>query len=149
MNCLGELARVWYLVRTIFRSQPRTLNYRTSFPWKAEVNTKEKIKKMMSRSSEPYSKRVVDNFCSSKYHVIEFRAIIKQCKTILSNIFVKSSIEFVWRQINEVANNLTKVATSIASFPNSEWYTWWYWAHVGTMNKTIICSTTNNIRMPK
>ncbi|MCH88219.1 cytochrome P450, partial [Trifolium medium] len=62
------------------------------------------------------SKRVVDSFHSSVKDFSEFCVIMDHCKTLFSNYYGNSSVEFVRRQANEVAHNLVKAATLSASF---------------------------------
>ncbi|WJX93691.1 hypothetical protein P8452_75185 [Trifolium repens] len=62
------------------------------------------------------SKRVVDSFHSLAHDYSEFGVLIDHCKSIFSNYYSNSSVEFVRRQANEVAHNLAKAATLSASF---------------------------------
>lgn len=59
---------------------------------------------------------VVDNFHSSKRDYISFGDIVSDCVDFFSTRFNNSSAEFIRRQANEVAHNITKAATSLASF---------------------------------
>ncbi|GAU47653.1 hypothetical protein TSUD_27780 [Trifolium subterraneum] len=61
------------------------------------------------------SKRVVDSFLSHTSDAIEFGDINKNCKSCFSNFYNDSSVEFIHRQVNEVARNLAKVALFSAS----------------------------------
>jgi ribonuclease HI len=61
------------------------------------------------------AKRVVDSFKSQNSDATEFGNIINNCKTLLSNLYENSSVEFVRRQANEVAHNLAKAALLSAS----------------------------------
>jgi len=46
----------------------------------------------------------------------EFWAIINDCKSLFTRLYQNSTIEFVWRRINETAREVTKAATLSASF---------------------------------
>ena len=59
---------------------------------------------------------MVDSFHSQTNDVTEFGNIIDNCKYLFRNFYVNSHVEFVWRQANEVAHALAKVATLEASF---------------------------------
>ena len=61
------------------------------------------------------AKRVVDGFNSLNCGVTEFGNIIEHCKSLFSNYYVNSHVEFVQRQANEVAHNLAKTALLSAS----------------------------------
>jgi hypothetical protein len=56
------------------------------------------------------AKRVVDSFKSQNSDATEFGNIINNCKTLFSNFYENSSVEFMQRQANEVAHNLAKAA---------------------------------------
>jgi len=62
------------------------------------------------------SKKVVDSFKSNNYDHTEFGSILKDCKSLVSRFYENSSVEFVWRQANEVAHQLAKAATLSTSF---------------------------------
>jgi ribonuclease HI len=62
------------------------------------------------------AKRVVDSFNSRNCDVTEFGSIIEHCKSLCSNFYENSRVEFVRRQANEVAHNLAKAALLSASF---------------------------------
>ena len=59
--------------------------------------------------------RVVDSFKSQNSDANEFGNIIYNCKTLFSNFYENSRVEFVRRQANEVAHSLAKVALLSAS----------------------------------
>jgi hypothetical protein len=61
------------------------------------------------------AKRVVDSFKSQNSDATEFGNVINSCKTLFSNLYENSSVEFVRRQANEVAHNLAKAALLSAS----------------------------------
>jgi hypothetical protein len=62
------------------------------------------------------SKIVVDSFFSSNSDSTEFGDIIKNCRTLFTDLYINSSVEFIRRQTNEVVHSLAKEATSLASF---------------------------------
>jgi hypothetical protein len=56
------------------------------------------------------SKRVVDSFFSSRPGHTEFGDFVKNCKSCFSNFYNDLSVEFIRRQVNEVAHSLAEVA---------------------------------------
>lgn len=60
-------------------------------------------------------KSVVDYFNSSK-RVTEFSDIIDYCRHLFYFHYRNFHVEFIKRQINEVARNLTRATTFLASF---------------------------------
>ncbi|KAK2375736.1 hypothetical protein QL285_076606 [Trifolium repens] len=62
------------------------------------------------------SKRVVDCLYSDIVNVSELGAIINDCRHILATDFVNSHVKFIWRQVNEVAHFVARVAPLLASF---------------------------------
>ena len=61
------------------------------------------------------AKRVVDSINYSHTDVTEYGNIISNCKTLFSQFYENSCVEFVRRQANEVAHSLAKAALSSAS----------------------------------
>ncbi|RHN67795.1 hypothetical protein MtrunA17_Chr3g0106601 [Medicago truncatula] len=61
------------------------------------------------------AKRVVDSFKSHNSDATEFGNIINNCKTLFSNFYENSSVEFVRRQANKVTHNLAKATLLLAS----------------------------------
>jgi hypothetical protein len=61
------------------------------------------------------SKIVVDSFFSSKSDSTEFGDIIKNCRSLFTDLYTNSSVEFIRRQANEVAHTLGRAATSLPS----------------------------------
>jgi hypothetical protein len=59
---------------------------------------------------------VVDSFTSNRNDAAKFGNIIHDCKTLFSQIYENSSVEFVRRQTSEVAHELAKTVTLTASF---------------------------------
>jgi hypothetical protein len=59
---------------------------------------------------------VVDSFHYLAQNYFEFGILIDHCKSIFSNYYSNSSVEFVWRQTNEVVYNLAKVTTLLVNF---------------------------------
>jgi len=62
------------------------------------------------------SKRVADYFNNGRGDVTEFGSIMESSIYFLNNHLTNSHVEFIRRQANEVAHNLTKAATSSTSF---------------------------------
>ncbi|MCI30906.1 replication protein A 70 kDa dna-binding subunit [Trifolium medium] len=61
------------------------------------------------------SKKIVGMFHARTQDAIEFGVIISHCKSLFSNYYSNSSVEFVRQQANEVAHSLAKAATFTAS----------------------------------
>ncbi|KAK2415192.1 putative mitochondrial protein [Trifolium repens] len=61
------------------------------------------------------SKKLVDRLHASTHDATEFGDIITRCKSLFSQFYNNSRVEFVRRQANEVAHSLTKAATYLAS----------------------------------
>jgi hypothetical protein len=62
------------------------------------------------------SKHVVDNFKNNRRDESVFGDIIKDCKNVFYSYFTNSHVEFIRRQVNEVAHSLAKVAPCLANF---------------------------------
>jgi hypothetical protein len=58
---------------------------------------------------------MVDSFLSSRPDGTKYWDIIKNCKSFISNCYNNLSVEFICRQINEVAHNFAKVTLFSAS----------------------------------
>jgi ribonuclease HI len=61
------------------------------------------------------AKRVVDYFNNGNNDISEFGAIIDDCRQRCISYFENSKVEFCRRQANEVAHNLAREATFLAS----------------------------------
>jgi hypothetical protein len=59
---------------------------------------------------------VVDSFHYLAQNYYEFGILIDHYKSIFSNYYSNSSVEFVWRQTNKVVHNLAKVTTLLVNF---------------------------------
>ena len=59
---------------------------------------------------------MVDSFGANRHDSTEFGAIINYCKILFNHLYENSSIEFVRRQANGTAHELTKAATLSTSF---------------------------------
>jgi len=64
---------------------------------------------------ETDSKVTADAFLSSMNDLSESGCIISSCRSLFSNLFSNSSVEFVRRQDNAVAHALAIEVTSLAS----------------------------------
>jgi len=62
------------------------------------------------------SKRVADYFNKGRGDVTEFGSIMDSSIQLCSSYSTNSHVEFIRRQTNEVAHELTKAATSSTSF---------------------------------
>jgi ribonuclease HI len=62
------------------------------------------------------SKNVVAKFHGHREDHSELGDVIKDCQRLHASYFPNSSVEFIWRQANEVAHTLAKAASSLASF---------------------------------
>jgi hypothetical protein len=61
------------------------------------------------------SKNVVAKFHGHGEDRSELGYVIKDCQHLYASYFPNSSVEFIWRQANEVAHTLVKAASSLAS----------------------------------
>ncbi|KAK2423742.1 hypothetical protein QL285_034175 [Trifolium repens] len=61
------------------------------------------------------SKNVVAKFHGHREDRSELGDVIKDCQRLHASYFPNSSVEFIWRQANEVAHTLAKAASSLAS----------------------------------
>jgi hypothetical protein len=61
------------------------------------------------------SNKVVDRFHASTHDATEFDDIITHCKSLFSQFYNNSRVEFVKRQANEVAHSLAKAATYLTN----------------------------------
>ena len=66
---------------------------------------------------ETDSKVTADAFLSSMNDLSESGCIISSCRSLFSNLFSNSSVEFVRRQDNAVAHALAREVISLASSP--------------------------------
>jgi ribonuclease HI len=62
------------------------------------------------------SENVVTKFHSSREDMSELRDVIRDCQRLHNVFFTNSRVEFIRRQVNEVAHVLARVTTSLASF---------------------------------
>jgi ribonuclease HI len=61
------------------------------------------------------SKNVVAKFHGHREDHSELGDVIKDCQRLHASYFPNSSVEFIWRQANEVAHTLAKAVSSLAS----------------------------------
>lgn len=61
------------------------------------------------------AKKVVDNYNKGKNDISEFGELLDECMRCFNLLFENSKVEFSRRQTNEVAHNLAREATFLAS----------------------------------
>lgn len=64
---------------------------------------------------ETDSKLTYDAFLATRNDTFEFGCIISSCRSLFSSFFSNSSVEFVRRQINEVAHALAREVALLIS----------------------------------